>query len=118
MPNSIEHYLFKGYDKSAAEYFVSWRKRIVAIQPNNNFTLTLDFDNGERRLYDWKPLLASGVFKISLLYQISIGRTLMKRIVCLEIWILMLAVMLYGTTRFGVLVYRIENTSSSYKTNK
>lgn len=63
MPNSIEYYLSKGYDKSAAEYFASGRKRIVAVQPNNDFTLTLDFDNGERRLYDCKPLLESGVFK-------------------------------------------------------
>ena len=64
MSNSIEYYLSKGYDRPAAEYFAAGRKKIVAVQLNSDFTLTLDFDNGERRLYDCKPLMESDVFKL------------------------------------------------------
>lgn len=63
MPNSVEYYLSKGYDRPTAEYFAAGRKRIVAVKANDDFTLTLDFDNGERRLYDCKPLLDVGVFR-------------------------------------------------------
>ena len=60
MPNNAEYYLSLGCDQATAEYFASGRKRIVAVCPNEDFTLTLDFDNGERRIYDCKPLLEKG----------------------------------------------------------
>ncbi len=60
MAGDIAYYLSKGFDKPMAEYFASGRKRITAVVPNKDFTLTLDFDNGERRLYDCKPLLKAG----------------------------------------------------------
>ena len=65
MANTIDYYLSKGFDKKSAEYFASGRKRIVDVIANDNYTLTIRFDNGEKRLYDVAPLLKQGtVFKI------------------------------------------------------
>lgn len=60
MAKDINYYLSKGFDLPMAEYFASGRKRIVSVTPNKDFTLTLVFDNGERRAYDCKPLFAAG----------------------------------------------------------
>ena len=42
------------------EYFNSGRKKLVGVKPNSDYTLLLEYDNGEKRLYDVKPL--DGVF--------------------------------------------------------
>lgn len=42
------------------EYFDSGRKKLVSVSANNDYTLLLEYDNGEKRLYDVKPL--TGVF--------------------------------------------------------
>lgn len=60
MGNTVDYYLSKGFDRAAAEYYAKGRRKIIGVTPNNDFTLTLDFDNGERRLLDVKPLLAEG----------------------------------------------------------
>lgn len=60
MGNSVEYYLAKGFDRAAAEYFAAGRRRIVSVVPNDDFTLTLTFDNGEVRLYDVAPFLVPG----------------------------------------------------------
>lgn len=60
MTKSVEYYLSKGFDRPMAEYFASGRKKITAVRANENFTLTLDFDNGESRLFDCAPLLKPG----------------------------------------------------------
>ena len=52
MPKSIEYYLSMGCDRAVAEYFASGRKSITAVTPNKDFTLTIVFDNGEKRRYD------------------------------------------------------------------
>lgn len=57
MGNSVEYYLSKGFTQKMAEYFAAGRRRITGVVPNDNFTLTLTFDNGERRIYDAAPLL-------------------------------------------------------------
>lgn len=57
---SVEYYLSRGFDRTAAEYFANGRKTITAVVPNNDFTLTLTFDNNEKRIYDVKPLLTKG----------------------------------------------------------
>lgn len=57
---TADYYLSKGFDQKTAEYFAGGRKKIVNVVPNNDFTLTLSFDNGERRLYDVRPLLKKG----------------------------------------------------------
>ena len=56
----VEYYLSRGFDLPMAEYFAAGRKRITAVVPNPDFTLTLSFDNGECRLYDAAPLLQPG----------------------------------------------------------
>lgn len=36
---------------------------VTAVTPNDDYTLTLTFTNGETRLYDMKPWLDRGVFR-------------------------------------------------------
>ena len=60
MPNTVEYYISKGFDEKTALYFASGRKKITAVSPNDDFTLTISFDNGEMRLYDVRPLLKKG----------------------------------------------------------
>lgn len=57
MGQSVEYYLSKGFDEKMAAYFAAGRKKITGVIPNDNYTLTISFDNGERRLYDMIPLL-------------------------------------------------------------
>jgi hypothetical protein len=60
MANTVEYYLSKGFDRSTAEYFANGKRKIINVVPNNNFTLTLSFDNGEKRVYDMRPFLKEG----------------------------------------------------------
>lgn len=60
MEKSIEYYLSKGFDKKTAEYFAAGRKTITDVVPNDDFTLTISFSNGEKRLYNAAPLLEPG----------------------------------------------------------
>lgn len=60
MPNTVEFYLSKGFDKAMAEYYASGRRKITSVKPNEDFTLLLNFDNGEQRIFDVKPLLEKG----------------------------------------------------------
>ena len=60
MMKTIEHYRSKGFDQKAAAYFANGRKQIVTVVANNDFTLTISFSNGEKRLYDVLPLLKKG----------------------------------------------------------
>lgn len=60
MGKSIEYYVSKGFDRKTAEYFSSGRKTIVGVIPNDDFTLTISFNNGEKRLYNVLPLLKPG----------------------------------------------------------
>lgn len=55
MPKTIDDYCEKGFDRKTAEYFASGRKTIVSVSPNDDFTLSIQFDNGEQRLYDVRP---------------------------------------------------------------
>lgn len=47
-------------EQRVQEYFDSGRRKLVSVQANNDYTLLLEYDNGEKRLYDVKPL--NGVF--------------------------------------------------------
>lgn len=60
MKKSVDYYLSKGFDRKTAEYFAAGRRTIVAVIPNDDFTLTLQFDNGELRVYNVAPLLKEG----------------------------------------------------------
>ena len=60
MGKTVEYYLSRGYDQKMAEYFAAGRRKIMSVVPNDNYTLTLTFDNGEQRLYDAAPILQAG----------------------------------------------------------
>ena len=47
-------------DPKVKEYFAGGGRKLVKVTPNDDYTLLLQFDNGEKRLYDVKPL--DGVF--------------------------------------------------------
>ena len=57
MTKNIEYYLSHGFDLKMAEYFAKGRRTITAVTANDDFTLTISFDNGEKRLLDMNPLL-------------------------------------------------------------
>lgn len=56
----VEQYMKRGLDRKTAEYFAGGRKKIVSVQPGRDFTLLLEFDSGERRIYDCKPMIETG----------------------------------------------------------
>ena len=60
MKRTVEEYMANGFDRDAAEYFANGRRTITQVVPNDDYTLTLFFDNGEKRLFDMKPLLQKG----------------------------------------------------------
>lgn len=60
MGKSVDYYLSRGCDQKMAEYFAAGRRHITGVVPNDNYTLTLTFDNGEKRLYNAAPLLQAG----------------------------------------------------------
>lgn len=64
MKNKVEYYLAKGFDLKMAEYFADGRRKIVNVIPNDDFSLTLTFDNGEIRcLYVANMLKRGTVFE-------------------------------------------------------
>ena len=52
MKKTVEEYLARGFSRPYAEYFASGRKRITAVKANDDYTLTLTFDDGEKRRLD------------------------------------------------------------------
>ena len=60
MRQTVDDYIAKGFDRPAAEYYAAGRRKIEKVAANNDFSLTLEFDNGECRLLDMKPLLTEG----------------------------------------------------------
>lgn len=60
MKHDIRYYISKGMDEKAATYFALGRRKVTHVVPNDDFTLTLTFDNGEKRCYDVNPLLKQG----------------------------------------------------------
>ncbi|MBR4291403.1 MAG: DUF2442 domain-containing protein [Oscillospiraceae bacterium] len=60
MGQSVEYYLSKGFSQKMALYFASGRRKITEVVANDDFTLTLTFDNGEHRLYNVLPTLQPG----------------------------------------------------------
>ena len=57
MGKSVDFYLSRGFEPKMAEYFAAGRRKITGVVPNDDFTLTITFDNGERRLFAAAPLL-------------------------------------------------------------
>jgi len=44
------------------EYFANGQRTIKGVTGNDNYTLTIMFDNGEQRIYDMKNTLQGKVF--------------------------------------------------------
>ena len=44
------------------EYFENGRKKVASVCGNDDFTLTILFDNGEKRLYDMSRTLQGKIF--------------------------------------------------------
>ena len=57
MGKNIEYYLSQDFNIEMAEYFSKGRRTIVSVVANDDYTITLGFDNGEKRLYDVAPLI-------------------------------------------------------------
>ncbi len=60
MPKTIEYYLAKGLDRKMAEYFAAGKRTIASVVPNDDFSLSITFDNGEIRRLDMRPYLKKG----------------------------------------------------------
>lgn len=60
MSKSVEYYLSQGFDRLVAEYFATGRKKLVAVAPQENFSLLLTYENGEKRVLDMKSTLEQG----------------------------------------------------------
>lgn len=60
MERDVDYYLSKGFERNMAEYYASGREIITNVEANEDFTLTIYFENGETRLYDMRPLLREG----------------------------------------------------------
>lgn len=65
MKKDLEYYLSIGMDYKTATYFATGRRTIKAVYPNDDFTLTIHFDNGEIRLLEMKDAIQPGtVFEV------------------------------------------------------
>ncbi|MDO5101007.1 MAG: DUF2442 domain-containing protein [Eubacteriales bacterium] len=60
MERTVEEYIAKGYEPKMAEYFAGEKRRPVEVVPKEDFSILVTFDNGDRRLYDVRPLLRKG----------------------------------------------------------
>ncbi len=60
MKKDKTYYLSKGFDDATAAYFASGRRRITRVVANDDFTLTITFDNNEEKLLDAKSFLVRG----------------------------------------------------------
>ncbi len=57
MNKSYEDYIKLGFEPKYAQYFANGIRRILKVVANEDFTLTLYFDNGEERVYSLKPFI-------------------------------------------------------------
>ena len=58
MQREINYYLKLGCDEKIAKYFAEGTRTIVKVVANDDYTLTLTFNNGEVRIYDAKHLFS------------------------------------------------------------
>jgi hypothetical protein len=50
-------------NKTVQEYFKNGRRKVISVVPTDNYLLKLEFDNGEKRVFDMKDKL-TGVFEV------------------------------------------------------
>lgn len=71
MTRDINYYLSKGLDERTARYYASGRKKIINVEPHEDYSLTITFDNGERRWLDCKTFIKDGtIFEVLKNYNI------------------------------------------------
>lgn len=63
MANSYDFYISKGFDHEAALYFANGKRSIKSVFANDDYTLTITFDNDEKRILDMNADLQKGIFK-------------------------------------------------------
>ena len=56
MKKDLDYYLQRGFDQKTAEYYISGRRQVVAVEADDQYRLHLEFDNGERRILDCNSL--------------------------------------------------------------
>lgn len=65
MKKDVNYYLSLGLDEAIAKYYASGRKKIIDVKANENYTLVITFNNGEKRLMDCKTFIKDNtVFEI------------------------------------------------------
>lgn len=57
MNKTVNWYINRGFSQKMAEYFVSGRRTILDVKANQDFTLSLLFDNDEKKIFDMKELI-------------------------------------------------------------
>ena len=50
-------------DRKVTEYFNNGSRRVINVLPTKDYVLILEFDNGEKRIFDMKDEL-TGVFTV------------------------------------------------------
>ncbi len=60
MQHDVTFYVKRGFDRGAAEYFASGRRRAMSVRPLPDKSLLVSFDDGEARLYDMAPVIQPG----------------------------------------------------------
>ena len=57
MKKDLQYYLDKNYPPEVAEYFALGSKKIIDVISNDDYTITITYNNGIKKLYDIKPLM-------------------------------------------------------------
>ena len=57
MNKTVDWYISRGFTPKMAEYFASGRRRIVGVKAHEDFSLSLLFDNGEKKVFNMKDLI-------------------------------------------------------------
>ena len=57
MNHDINYYISRGFNRPMAEYFAKGRKKLLSVTPKEDFTLVLEYEGGDLRLFDCKELL-------------------------------------------------------------
>lgn len=57
---TVEEYMASGMDERTARYFASGRRRIVSARAIEGYSVSLVFDNGEKRVLDCKDCFFPG----------------------------------------------------------
>lgn len=60
MERTRNWYLENGFSPEAADYFASGRRTISSVAANGDYSLVIDFDNGERRMFDCRKFFTPG----------------------------------------------------------